>query len=537
MICNRGNEHDLEVVFVEMLKPDIFSKELKLKTLNWLTDAATTRKTKPTGSLDSLSLLLQNDDAQQQLQVVKLASAWELKSAAGSIKQIAMSPTSNALLRKAAIGGLAAMLGPESKSTLLELASKGQPMETRVQSIVALTTVDSSIAAREAANMLADAKGAENLQEMIVAILETKNGADQLARELEGKKLSVDAAKMALRFMYSIGRSDASLSNVLSLAAGVASDPPPPSQEEVAKIAERVITHGNANRGEQIFRRAELSCFKCHSIHRAGGQVGPDLSAIGVSSPVDYVVNSILNPNLAVKEQYVNTIFLMEDGKVLSGVVLDRDDDRVVIRDAQGKTIKLATADIEEEKEGKSQMPQGLTKFLTSDEVVDLARFVSELGKPGPFGPLKSASIQRWQFLKEPPQELTSEVPHLENIRQLVLNASSDRWQSVYGLVSGALPLGEFAVKAEQTVVILQGELQVNEAGSIEFQIACADKFQIWVNDQPFDSKTQFDTRLEVGKHRVILRVEIATHSTGSLKVELSKPGESQVQFEPVGGP
>ena len=40
---------------------------------------------------------------------------------------------------------------------------------------------------------------------------------------------------------------------------------------------------------------------------------------------MDYVVNSILNPNLAVKEQYVTKVFILANGMVLTGVVIDRD--------------------------------------------------------------------------------------------------------------------------------------------------------------------------------------------------------------------
>ena len=46
----------------------------------------------------------------------------------------------------------------------------------------------------------------------------------------------------------------------------------------------------------------ELNCIKCHAISGAAGGVGPDLSALGLSSPVDYVVNSILIPDQAIKE-------------------------------------------------------------------------------------------------------------------------------------------------------------------------------------------------------------------------------------------
>jgi len=51
-------------------------------------------------------------------------------------------------------------------------------------------------------------------------------------------------------------------------------------------------------------------------------------------------------------------------------------------------TITIPTADIDEEIEGKSLMPQGITKFLTHDEFLDLAKFISELGKPGDYDAL-----------------------------------------------------------------------------------------------------------------------------------------------------
>lgn len=87
--------------------------------------------------------------------------------------------------------------------------------------------------------------------------------------------------------------------------AGIALDQKPPTAEELQQLISEVAAKGRRGTGEAVFRRSDLSCLKCHSIARAGGQVGPELSAIGSISPVDYVANSILVPNLAVKEQFV----------------------------------------------------------------------------------------------------------------------------------------------------------------------------------------------------------------------------------------
>jgi putative heme-binding domain-containing protein len=323
----------------------------------------------------------------------------------------------------------------------------------------------------------------------------------------------------------------------LSAAAGIAADAPPPTPEEVAKIAMDVLTKGDPARGERIFRRKDLNCMKCHSVSRAGGQVGPELSAVGGSSPVDYVLNSILNPNLAVKEQYVTRIFVLATGKVLTGVVIDRDDVRVNIRDANGHIVKIPTADIEDEVEGKSLMPQGLTKFLTRDELLDLAKFISELGKPGPYAVQQAKTIQRWRVLRQPPPELTSEVPHLEHLRQYVLGSQPTDWDPAYGKVAGQLPLDELRSPDKPAVLILQGELNVSAAGKVTVFVNSTETVQTWFDSDAFDTQKQFDVELTPGRHVITLRVEPTTDDTPTLRVEFKTPPDSQANYEVVGGP
>jgi putative heme-binding domain-containing protein len=293
---------------------------------------------------------------------------------------------------------------------------------------------------------------------------------------------------------------------------------------------------GDPARGERIFRRADLNCMRCHSVSRAGGQVGPDLSAVGGSSPVDYIVNSILNPNLAVKEQFVTRVFETMDGKVLLGIVIDRDESRVRVRDAQGQTVVIATADIEEEAPGSSMMPTGLTKFLTHKELLDLMRFIAELGRPGAYGVRTTPSIQRWRVLAQPPVELTAEVPHLEHIRQFVLGSEPDAWRSMYAKVGGVVPLEELRKGNQPTVAILRGELQVSEPGKVAVNVQTTETVQVWVDGEAFGDRRQFDVALERGLHQIIVRVEISTREAPELKVELGRPQGSTAQFEVVSG-
>ena len=536
MICNRGNEHDLRVVFDRVIAADGMSEPLRLKTLGWLAEAARTRKVKPAGELGGLAQLVRSKESTLTAAAVRLAAVLSVAEVSPDLQKIARDPAAPADLQQAAIAGLVAIGGEPNRATLLQLASHGPGPGVRMQAVAAVVGFDPVAAAREAANVLAHLSAAEDPAVMLDAFLDRKDGSAVLARALAQVKLHVDVAKRCLRYMYSIGRSDAELSGVLSAAAGVVADPPPPTQDEVAALVREVQEKGNAARGEKVFRRSDLSCMKCHSVSRAGGQVGPELSAIGGSSPVDYVVNSILNPSLAVKEQFVTRIFQTADGKLLTGIVIDRDESRVRFRDAQGKTITLAAADIEEEAEGKSMMPTGLTKFLTKGELLDLIRFISELGKPGPYAVQTVPAIQRWRVLLNPPHELTDAVPHLEHIRQLVLDSTPEAWGAAYGQVAGVLPLDELRKGNRPAVVILRGEVQVNEAGKIAMHVHSTEKAQVWVDTELFESQSQFETSLAPGRHQVIVRVEISDRPVPELKIELTRPSESPAQFEIIGG-
>lgn len=540
MICNRGNDHDLRVVFDKVVAPDGFSPELRLKAMGWLVDAAATRKVKPAGNLAALDKLVIADGAAQsvalQLAAIKLASTWKEVSISDELQLLATDEKTLPALQSAAIEGLVAIGDPGSAETIRKLAGPGRPLPVRLQAITGLVGIDLPAAAAMAADAVAGSTAKDDPKAVLDGFLNRQGGTEELAAALEKQAPAVDVAKQLLRYMYSVGRSDAALSGILSKAAGIAADPPPPTPAEVAKLVAEVTVKGNAARGELIFRKAEVSCMKCHSVSRAGGQVGPELSAIGGSSPVDYVVNSILNPNLAVKEQYATKVFVLTNGLVLTGVIIDRDDVRVRIRDAAGQTVTVPTADIDDEVEGKSLMPQGLTKFLTHDELLDLARFISELGKPGPYAISTVPTIQRWRLLQKPVPELTDDVPHLEHIRQYVLGSQPNEWISVYAKVAGVLPLNELRKSDSPAVVMVQGEFEVTAEGKISVHIHCTEKAQAWVDADPFEAQRKFEISLPPGRHKLTLRVEVSDGEDPGLKVELTKPEGSAVQFDVVGG-
>src|SRR5207247_7720323 len=91
---------------------------------------------------------------------------------------------------------------------------------------------------------------------------------------------------------------------------------------EIQQIATSVATQGDPARGEKIFRRSELGCVSCHAIGGVGGKVGPDLTSIGASAPMDYLVESLFYPNRKIKEGYHAVVLETQDGQELSGILV-----------------------------------------------------------------------------------------------------------------------------------------------------------------------------------------------------------------------
>ena len=539
MICSRGEAGDLAVIFKLLAKPDGMPPALKRKVVELLTEAALSRQVKPSGDLSALTKLIDGEAAAQdrrmQLAAIKLAAAWKLKEAAATLERLATDGNAQESLQQAAIEGLVAVGGAESRLTIEKLAAGGKSTRVRIAAAAALAKLDAGAAAKAAADVLAKVGPQDDFGPLLDSLLSRNDGAERLAEALATQPPPADAAKIALRYMYSVGRSDQRLSDVLSKAAGIALDAPPPPPEEAAKIAAQVAAKGDAARGEKVFRRADLSCMKCHAVSQAGGTVGPDLSSVGSISPVDYIVNSILNPTLAVKEQFVTRRILTLDGEVITGIQVDRDEQKVRLRDAAGKIVTIPVASIDQEGEGKSLMPQGLTKFLTQQEFLDLAKFISELGKPGPYAIRKTPSIQRWRVLKNPGPELTGEVPNVEILREQVLDAAPEAWTTAYGTVGGELPLAELAPQ-RPAVVYLQGEIEVSQAGAIACEVSSDQGLQVWLDAEPFESTRRIERALAAGKHTLTFRVQVGSQPEPTLKVELTKPAGSTAQFVVING-
>lgn len=136
---------------------------------------------------------------------------------------------------------------------------------------------------------------------------------------------------------------------------------------------------GNAERGHQIFfQRASTYCLRCHKVDGQGGEVGPDLSEIAKTKNREYLLNSIINPNKDIAENFETVIVLDIDGRTHTGTLKADTDQHVELITAEGNRVIIQQEDIDDIAKTKSSMPEDLTKDLSPADVRDLVEFLSQ---------------------------------------------------------------------------------------------------------------------------------------------------------------
>ncbi len=549
VVGKRGDATDLSYLLerATAAAPSGFSGTPRRLALEALADAASTRNLRPAAGQDGLNRLIAANpevDPATRLASIRLAGVWRSPSSVATLVELADAKAGvDPATRIEAFNALATIGTDPARAALERFAGPSASPEVRRLAVAALARVDVDAAADLAAEAIAGAGPNQDLAPLISAFLDRQGGSDKLLAALHRRPPPGDAAKLALRAISALGRSDEALVAALSKIAGIEGDPKPPTPTEMATLIADVAKEGDPARGERVFRRAEINCMKCHAIAGAAGGVGPELSALGLSSPVDYIVNSILIPDQAIKEEYETRVVLTDDGRVLQGIVLEENDRSVVLKDALGERRVIPTSSIEESKKGGSLMPKGLVGILTRAEFVDLVRYLSELGRPGPYAIRPTPTIQRWRELRPVPATLAeSDSPSPSVIRSEALDAESSRWVPVYAWTSGDLPALELFEAGGGPVAVVQGEVAVSAAGPVRFRFGPESRPEVkaWVDDQPIaiEADGSATVALSTGTRRLTVRLDSKNKPelARPIRVEVVRVDGSPAEFSVVGG-
>ena len=436
----------------------------------------------------------------------------------------------------AAMEGLALLGGDKSRAFLLDFATNSKDVEKRRAVIAPLATLDIPAAAKAAVPLFRDVKDsfAGLTEPLFAAFVGRKGGAAVLAKALADTKLSADVAKVGVRVARTSAAPDQKLIDALTKAGGLTEAKRTLTKAELDQMVADVKAKGDPARGEQVYRRAEMNCLKCHGVAGAGGQVGPDMTSIGASAQIDYLIESLLNPNAKIKEGYNSFLVNTDDGRSFSGIKVRETNVEIVFRDAEDKEITVRKADKPEIKPGKSLMPEGLTDLLTNQEFIDLVRFLSELGK-GPYLAQPGKVVRRWQAVL-PVQPLFTVVTR-DRIGA-VATAKDLQWAAAYSRVSGDLPvedLPKWRIGQGEFQAVARFDLDCTTAGKAKLVLGDTAGLQMWLDGTPLETGKEVTVDLAAGLHTVTVHVKLDQRKA-PLRAELAEVDGSPARVRIVGG-
>ncbi len=138
---------------------------------------------------------------------------------------------------------------------------------------------------------------------------------------------------------------------------------------------------GRAAEGRARFLTgSSLQCRNCHRLGTQGQSLGPDLDGVGKKYSREQLLDSILKPSKDIDPKFMTHLVETTDGRVFTGLLLKKDQDEVVLKDAQVKELRFTTDEIELlAPQQKSLMPELMWQDMTAQQLADLLAFLTTL--------------------------------------------------------------------------------------------------------------------------------------------------------------
>jgi len=153
----------------------------------------------------------------------------------------------------------------------------------------------------------------------------------------------------------------------------------PDREKVVAKMGDYLRKNlGDPVAGQRVFKTL---CAQCHTIYGEGHRVGPDLSSSGRGT-FDQVVVSVFDPSLVIGPGYQSVTVVTEDGRNLTGLIVEDSEHQIVLRMAGGGEVAVPRNNVQYTRVSKlSMMPEGIETVFDKKQLSDLFAFLS-LDKP-----------------------------------------------------------------------------------------------------------------------------------------------------------
>ena len=150
-------------------------------------------------------------------------------------------------------------------------------------------------------------------------------------------------------------------------------------EEAVQTVADN-LTGRDFYQGRNVF--FATGCVACHRFNTYGSDIGPDLTNVESTYSITDLLAKIIDPNRGVSDQYTLSIVTMDDGRTLSGLVVERGDYlEIHPRNWRASATVVAKDNVRSVVQSDtSPMPPGLINSLNADELRDVVAYMMSRG-------------------------------------------------------------------------------------------------------------------------------------------------------------
>ena len=218
---------------------------------------------------------------------------------------------------------------------------------------------------------------ASTQEALIGQLLSTPPGGMLLARAVRQHELPADVVELAVK----LSREHESLAVRDLFEPFLPDDQKPKRLGDVINPASLLAVVGNAERGRALFANgAGIQCRNCHRVGETGVELGPDLTHIGKKLDRVKLLESMLEPSRTIDPKYIMWLVETKQGMVVSGLLVEKNDKEVVLKDSKRQLLRLPVSDVEGMyPQQKSLMPELLLRDMSAEQVADLLTWLESL--------------------------------------------------------------------------------------------------------------------------------------------------------------
>lgn len=300
-----------------------------------------------------------------------LAALFGDGTALADLRTLAGDSAADPLARQQAVQALAQAKDAAAVPILVRLLNDKAAYDAAIS---ALAAFDSPEIATELLQRLPGFKDG-NRGLAIDTLSSRKAWADRLiaaiaADRIPARELTAAQVRQLLAF------NDPQIREVLEARWGVVQETPEARLAAIEKwrslLTPEKLAGARLEQGAELFRQ---SCASCHKLYGEGKNIGPDLTGANRSN-LEYLLLNLIDPSAVVPRQFTTSVIVLQDGRVLTGVVVSTTEQTLVVQ-TDREQVTLARSAIEETRDtGKSLMPDGMLDKLSEDQVRDLFGFM-----------------------------------------------------------------------------------------------------------------------------------------------------------------